>query len=112
VVATDGLGAGPRHDESMTESLQCLTAIAAVNCTLQAARGRFERCPGASCPFWVDDECLFDDTKRELLARPHTAEHLLELLDELATIRDAHGDAQVRSQFNRLLNEEQESGPA
>ena len=89
----------------MTENLHCLTAVAAVNCTLQAARGRFERCPGASCPFWVDDECLFDDTRPELLARPLVAEHLLELRDELAAVRDAHEEARVYEQFNRLLNE-------
>jgi hypothetical protein len=57
-------------------SFHCVDAIAAVNCTLQAAVGRFERCPGGSCPFWDDERCLFAATKSELLARPRVAEHL------------------------------------
>jgi hypothetical protein len=93
----------------MSENRHCVAAIAAVNCKLQAACGRFERCPGASCPFWTKDECLCGH-KSEFLSRPHVAEHLLELRDELATVAD--DEARIRSQFNRLLNEEQESNCA
>jgi hypothetical protein len=87
----------------------CVDAIAAVNCTLQAAVGRFERCPGGSCPFWDDGHCLFAATKPELLARSHVAKHLLEVRDALAAVRDGESASGVRSRFYRLLNEEGES---
>src|SRR5687768_15642121 len=88
-------------------SFHCVDAIADANCQLQAAVGRFERCPGASCPFWDDGRCLFAATKPELLARPRVAEHLLELRDSLAAVRDGECTSAVRSHFHRLLNEEQ-----
>ena len=89
-------------------SFHCVDAIAAVNCTLQAAVGRFERCPGGSCPFWDDGRCLFAATKPELLVRPRVAEHLLEVRDALAAVRDGESASGVRSRFFRLLNEEEE----
>jgi hypothetical protein len=88
-------------------SFHCVDAIAAVNCTLQAAIGRFERCPGGSCLFWDDGRCLFAATKSELLARPRVAEHLLELRGALAEVRAGESASGVRSQFYRLLNEEE-----
>jgi hypothetical protein len=99
---------------SMTKARQryhCVDAIAAVNCTLQAALGRFERCPGVRCPFWDRDECLLRGVKPELLARPRVAEHLLEVRDSLAALRDGETGPNVRSRFHRLLNEEQEWKP-
>jgi hypothetical protein len=95
-------------------NLHCIDAIRAVNCTLKAAMGGFERCPGASCPFWGDARCIFHDVKPELLARLQVADHLLELRDSLTAVRDAEGRVGGRSRFHRLLNEEQasESGDA
>ena len=92
-------------------SVHCVDAIAAVNCTLQAALGRFERCPGARCSFWEDAaaKCVLDGAKQELLRQPNVAEHLLELRYALDAARDADGEAGVRSRFRRLLNEEQEA---
>jgi hypothetical protein len=89
-------------------SFHCVDAIAALNCTLQAAVGRFERCPGGSCPFWDDGRCLFAATKSELLASPRVAEHLLELRGVLAEVRNGESASAVRSRFYRLLNEEEE----
>lgn len=92
-------------NESPQRKYHCVDAIAAVNCTLQAAIGRFERCPGASCPLWDDGKCLFEDTKAELFARPCVAEHLLELRESLAALREAESESGFRSPLHRLLKE-------
>jgi hypothetical protein len=87
MVAEQNLAKMLPMSEAPHRTFRCVDAIAAVNCTLQGAIGRFERCPGASCPFWDEGECLFHDVRREV-ARPHVAEHLLELRDSLAAVRD------------------------
>jgi hypothetical protein len=74
-------------NESTRPEVRCVDAIAAVNCRLQAALGRFERCPGSSCPLWARGECVFEEVQSELLGRPYAAEHLLELRDSLTAMR-------------------------
>jgi hypothetical protein len=86
------------------QSTHCVAAIAAVNCTLQAAIGRFERCPGATCPLWDDGKCLFEDSKL-FLGRRYVAEHLLELRESLIKEREAESRSGFRSPFHRLTQE-------
>jgi hypothetical protein len=86
------------------EGAHCLAAFAAVNCTLQAALGRFERCPGETCPLWDDGECLFEDSK-PFLSRPHVAQHLLELRESLIADRQAESRSGVRSPPRRHTKE-------
>lgn len=74
-------------NESARQEIRCVDVIAAVNCTLQAAIGRFERCPGSSCPLWEHGKCLVEETRSELVGRPQVAEHLLELRGSLAGLR-------------------------
>lgn len=109
VAGADGGGLGVHNDVCMNESSQqtvrCVDAIAAVNCTLQAAIGRFERCPGSSCPLWDDGECLFEETKSELLDHAYVAEHLLELRDSLAAMRRAELKSGFRSPLWRVVKE-------
>jgi hypothetical protein len=55
-------------------------------CTLHAALGQVEECPGADCPFWGSEEngCVLDKVQFEILWRAPLAAHLLELRDTLA----------------------------
>jgi hypothetical protein len=92
-------------NESTQQEVRCVDVIAAVNCTLQAALGRFERCPGLSCPHWERGECLLEGTKSELVGRPHVAERLLELRDSLAAMRWAETESGFRSPLWRLVKE-------
>ena len=56
-------------------------------CTLEAALGGHEPCPGPACSFWTDvrgrEDCVIGDLAREISTRPAVAAHLLRLRDEL-----------------------------
>jgi hypothetical protein len=60
-------------------------------CTLHAALGRDESCPGHDCPLWADEEsaCVLRDARLEILCRPSLAEHFLELRTRLEAARAA-----------------------
>jgi hypothetical protein len=63
-------------------------------CTLEAALGHPEPCPGPTCPFWADEgegRCVFEAIQLELSARPPVADYLLMLrrsLEEAARLKD------------------------
>ena len=49
-------------------------------CTLYAALGRVEPCPGSKCPLWsAAGACVLEDVEFEILYRPPLAAHLLAL---------------------------------
>jgi hypothetical protein len=74
-------------------------------CSLHAAVGCAELCPGHSCAFWDTSagSCVFADVTHEL--RTPLARHLLDLRGALE-----RGNDTDRSRFFHLLNEEQEGG--
>ena len=78
-------------------------------CTLHAALGAEQPCPGRSCVFWDADtaSCVFAGAEHELLHRDTVSAHLLELRRALESCVDFH-----RSTFVRRLNEEQDAETA
>ena len=52
-------------------------------CTLAAAVGEHEACPGEPCPFWGEDACAIAGLRVDLGASEGLAELLLRLRDEL-----------------------------
>ena len=53
------------------------------SCTLKAAVGEHERCPGEPCPFWGDGACAIAGLRADLRGTEGLAELLLRLRDEL-----------------------------
>jgi hypothetical protein len=56
-------------------------------CTLQDAVGRHERCPGASCPFWVGEGCALDGVRTDIETNPELAGYLLDLRASAAGVK-------------------------
>ena len=52
-------------------------------CTLKAAIGEHETCPGEPCPFWRGDECAIAGLHADLGTTAGLAELLLRIRDEL-----------------------------
>ena len=52
-------------------------------CSLKAAVGEYEPCPGEPCPFWGDDACAIAGLRADLRGTEGLAELLLRLRDEL-----------------------------
>jgi hypothetical protein len=52
-------------------------------CQLDYAGGRTRRCPGDTCPFWVDDECAVGSHWAEFAGNRQLTELLLDLRERL-----------------------------
>jgi hypothetical protein len=59
-------------------------------CQLDYAAGRVKRCPGDSCPFWVDDRCVVARHWEDFGANPRLTALLTGLRSDLAS-RDPAG---------------------
>jgi hypothetical protein len=77
------------------------------HCTLRLALGETEECPTASCPFWVEGDCVLGPVEIELRNSSALACHLVELKVALARAASADEERRARSLFSRRLNEEQ-----
>jgi hypothetical protein len=52
-------------------------------CQLDYAAGRTRRCPGDTCPFWVDEECAVRSYWAEFAGNRQLTELLLDLRERL-----------------------------
>jgi hypothetical protein len=75
-------------------------------CTIELiAGGHAERCPGDECAFWQSG-CVLTRIQYELDGRPDVAQLLVDLRRELEIGREIPIE-DVRSQFSRILNEDE-----
>ena len=77
-------------------------------CSLEAAVGKLEACPGQRCPFWesggaaLAGRCAFE--KFDATADAPLAGWLLEIRERLASAEATAGADAARSLFSHLLN--------
>ena len=77
-------------------------------CSLAAAVGKEQACPGETCPFWepgsavLGGRCAFEQL--DVAADAALATWLLELRERLAVAESTVGAAAARSLFRHLLN--------
>lgn len=55
-----------------------------MDCTLQHAVGRSERCPGEACPFWANDGCGLKSIRADIETNPELAGYLLDVRSSAA----------------------------
>ena len=60
-------------------------------CQLDHEAGRAERCPGETCPFWMDDACAIAPLRADLAGNPCLVTHFLGLRAALARMQPAYG---------------------
>jgi hypothetical protein len=53
-------------------------------CRLDAAAGRFEPCPGDTCPFWEDEQCVIAPVSPDFARNPCLVTFLVGLRAALA----------------------------
>jgi hypothetical protein len=81
-------------------------------CSLEAAVGKHEACPGRACPFWepggaaLVGRCAFEQL--DVAADAALATWLLELRERLATAESTAAADAAHSLFCHLLNESAE----
>jgi hypothetical protein len=79
-------------------------------CSLRAAVGEHELCPGHECAFWEDGGavvtagCAIERLGVPVERRPDLPRHLLDLRLTLAAVRSAAERADAHRRFARLLN--------
>ena len=77
-------------------------------CSLEAAVGNAEACPGPACPFWerggaaLDGRCAFDEIALPAVAG--LASWLLEIRRRLEAVSSEEDERVMRSAFHRLLS--------
>jgi hypothetical protein len=74
-------------------------------CSLRAAAGDHELCPGPSCAFWDDaDGCELEHLRLPLEENRELARHLLDLRLAVESSRDEAELADAHRRFAELLN--------
>jgi hypothetical protein len=71
-------------------------------CQIHESLGEAEPCPGGRCPFWEDGHCALD--RIDFQGRPELAGFLLELREELESVKAAEDTGAARLQFFERLN--------
>ena len=84
--------------------------ISPKECSLRAAVGEHELCPGHECAFWEDGGavvsggCAIERLGVPVERRPDLARHLVDLRLTLESVRSAAERADAHRRFTELLN--------